>query len=193
MNSYLNLTACDGVGANNNTTNSTDSGGRIDVSVLAASGGVPSPTPMTQSTDDRCTVAAQTRRPRGGGSAKSSKQRVHRLDTMYNSSTAEKIGGSSLSRQTQMASLRKWVLQIERQMQLVQKQDNVKSTGVPDTAGAAVSDDNNLMSRLWGASDTAAPSLVQSTRSREASAATPSFEKVLELLGKRVEESEDKV
>ena len=148
---------------------------------------------MTQSTDDRCTVAAQTRRPRGGGSAKSSKQRVHRLDTMYSSSTAEKIGGSSLSRQTQMASLRKWVLQIERQMQLVQKQDNVKSTGVPDTAGAAVSDDNNLMSRLWGASDTAAPSLVQSTRSREASAATPSFEKVLELLGKRVEESEDKV
>ena len=191
MNSYLNLTACDGVGANNNNTN--DSGGRIDVSVLAASGGVPSPTPMTQSTDDRCTVAAQTRRPRGGGSAKSSKQRVHRLDTMYSSSTAEKIGGSSLSRQTQMASLRKWVLQIERQMQLVQKQDNVKSTGVPDTAGAAVSDDNNLMSRLWGASDTAAPSLVQSTRSREASAATPSFEKVLELLGKRVEESEDKV
>ena len=191
MNSYLNLTACDGVGANNNNTN--DSGGRIDVSVLAASGGVPSPTPMTQSTDDRCTVAAQTRRPRGGGSAKSSEQRVHRLDTMYSSSTAEKIGGSSLSRQTQMASLRKWVLQIERQMQLVQKQDNVKSTGVPDTAGAAVSDDNNLMSRLWGASDTAAPSLVQSTRSREASAATPSFEKVLELLGKRVEESEDKV
>ena len=191
MNSYLNLTACDGVGANNNNTN--DSGGRIDVSVLAASGGVPSPTSMTQSTDDRCTVAAQTRRPRGGGSAKSSKQRVHRLDTMYSSSTAEKIGGSSLSRQTQMASLRKWVLQIERQMQLVQKQDNVKSTGVPDTAGAAVSDDNNLMSRLWGAADTAAPSLVQSIRSREASAATPSFEKVLELLGKRVEESEDKV
>ena len=193
MNSYLNLTACDGVGANNNNTDSTDSGGRIDVSVLAASGGVPSPTPMTQSTDDRCTVAAQTRRPRGGGSAKSSKQRVHRLDTMYSSSTAEKIGGSSLSRQTQMASLRKWVLQIERQMQLVQKQDNVKSIGVPDTAGAAVSDDNNLMSRLWGASDTAAPSLAQSTRSREASAATPSFEKVLELLGKRVGESEDKV
>ena len=191
MNSYLNLTACDGVGANNNNTN--DSGGRIDVSVLAASGGVPSPTSMTQSTDDRCTVAAQTRRPRGGGSAKSSKQRVHRLDTTYSSSTAEKIGGSSLSRQTQMASLRKWVLQIERQMQLVQKQDNVKSTGVPDTAGAAVSDDNNLMSRLWGAADTAAPSLVQSIRSREASAATPSFEKVLELLGKRVEESEDKV